>query len=267
MVVCVLAGQAARAQSYAAFDFKAQTDLVVPVFRDAEVTDFLATLDHLLARESDPARWRENATDVLWQFARRLQTGQLSAAQETRVLTHLDGIASSIAGGAAVVRAPRLMISDLTVGKKAPPISGTDLDGRPFTLADYRDKVVVLVFSADWCGICRAQAPYERFLMDRYAHGPFALLGVQTGSSREAARQAQETDRLSYRSWWDAPQPGDRSGPIASAWNVLGWPATYVIDGEGIIRFVDLREEDLLRAVRQLVESQADRDAKPRLAK
>jgi peroxiredoxin len=153
------------------------------------------------------------------------------------------------------------MIRDLTVGKAAPPISGTDLDGRSFSLADYRNNVVVLIFSAEWCGICRAQAPYERFLLDRYANWPVAVLGVETGSSRDTARRAQATDPRSNRAWWDAPRAGDSNGPIANAWNVIGWPATYVIDGDGVIRFVDVRDEDLLKAVRQLVEAQVDRDA------
>jgi len=35
---------------------------------------------------------------------------------------------------------------------------------------------------------------------------------------------------------------------------VMGWPTTYVLDESGVIRFVNLRKEDLLKAVRQLVE-------------
>jgi hypothetical protein len=34
---------------------------------------------------------------------------------------------------------------------------------------------------------------------------------------------------------------------------VGGYPSIYVLDGDGVIRFVDLRYEDLLKAVRQLV--------------
>jgi len=162
------------------------------------------------------------------------------------------------------------MINELSVGKTAPEITGTDLDGHAFRLSAYRDRVVVLEFSADWCAICRTQAPYERFLLQRYDKWPFALLGVQTGSNKEAARQAQLSDPLSHRSWWDEPgKPGttgagksEASGPIADAWNVVGWPASYVIDGDGVIRFVDLRDEDLLKAVRQLIDAQLDRDAR-----
>ena len=183
------------------------------------------------------------------------------------MLAHLDEIARSRPEAAPIVNGPRRMVSALTVGKPAPEIAGRDLDDRPFKLSEYRGKVVLLRFTAEWCAICRAQAPYERFLLDRYARWPFALIGVETGSSRESARQSQAKSPLSHRAWWDEPGADEKSGPIASAWNVIGWPATYLIDGDGVIQFVDLREEDLLIAVRQLVEAQADRDVKAPRAK
>jgi peroxiredoxin len=251
VVGCVLAGRATHAQSFAAFDFKSQPALVVPAFTDTELKQLTETLDRFVG--SDP--------DVVWQFARRMQAGRLSPPQETRVLAHLDVLARAQPDRATKFAGAERMIRDLTVAKVAPPITGTDLNGRTFSLADYRNQVVVLIFSADWCGICRAQAPYERFLLDRYANWPLAILGVETGSNRDAARQAQANDPRSTRAWWDAPRAGQANGPIASAWNVIGWPANYVIDGDGVIRFVDVRDEDLLKAVRQLVEVQVDRDA------
>jgi peroxiredoxin len=259
--VCALGGTTAGAQSFSAFGFKPSTEMAVPAFGDDEIAQLTATLDQLLAAVPPREPWEDSASDVLWQFARRLQTGRLSPSQEAGVLRHLDQIAASRPEATAVVQGPRRMISELTVGKAAPDIAGTDLDGRALKLSDHRNKVVALVFSADWCAICRAQMPYQRFLSERYDRWPFALLGVETGSSRDAARQAHVTNRLLHRSWWDPGESG-RDGPIATAWNVVGWPTTYIIDGDGIIRFVDLREEDLLKAVRQLVEAQADRDAK-----
>ena len=74
--------------------------------------------------------------------------------------------------------------------------------------------------------------------------------------------RAQDETGISSRAWWDAPNSAAPHGAIAAAWQVSGWPSTYVIDGDGVIRFVDVRDEELLKAVRQLVEAQADRDAK-----
>ena len=82
----------------------------------------------------------------------------------------------------------------------------------------------------------------------------------RTITSRDAARRDHQANPVAHRVWWDQAR-GETGGPIATAWNVRGWPASYVLDGDGVIQFIDLREEDLLKAVRQLVDAQADRDA------
>lgn len=263
VIVCTLAAAELRAQSFTAFGSKnGPATLVVPAFTDQDVGGLLTTLDRLLA-DAATSRTRESDTrDALWQFARRLQDGQLSAAQEARVVAHLDRTAGTRPDAGEAVASTRRMIEQLMVGKTAPDILGTDLEGRPLQLSDFRGKVVVLVFSAEWCAICKAQAPYERFLLERYARWPFALLGVQTGADREVARRTQIADRVTHRAWWDEPREGSQGGDIAASWNVLGFPASYVIDGDGIIRFVDLRDEDLLRGVRQLIEAQVDSEQK-----
>jgi hypothetical protein len=42
------------------------------------------------------------------------------------------------------------VVRNLSVGKTAPEIVGTDLDGKEFKLSDYRGKVVFLDFWGDW---------------------------------------------------------------------------------------------------------------------
>ena len=247
------------AQSYAAFGARRTADFSAAAFSDQDITGLLRTLDRVLASAPLGSAWGDAAADALWQFARRAQSARLSPSQEARVLAHLDLIGRTRPEAAVLIKGPRRVVTALGVGKTAPEIAGRDFDGRPFRLSEYRGKVVLLKFTADWCAICRAQAPYERFLLDKYARWPFAILAVETGSSREAARQAHGASPLSHRSWWDEPRPGENGGPIAAAWNVTGWPATYLIDGDGVIQFVDVREESMLIAVRQLVESHVDK--------
>lgn len=247
-----LSPPAVFAQTAAAFDTPRDVPMVVKAFTDRQVAESLASLDTMLASESDAEKWGAHAENVLWQFARYMQAGRLSAQQEQRVLRRLDALAAARPENAKVFTGPRFMVSALTVGKTAPEIAGKDLDGAEFRLSDYRGRVVALVFSAEWCGICRSLFPYERLMLDLYKQWPFALLGVETGSSPAVARQAKAGESLNYRSWWDAPGEDGR-GPIASAWNVGGYPAVYVIDAKGIIRFVDVRYEELLKSVRQLL--------------
>lgn len=199
-----------------------------------------------------------NPSMALWEFGRGLQNRQLGPGDEARILSYLALVGKSpkLAGPAA--RAT-FMVSALSVGKVAPEIRGTDLDGVPFALSDYRGKVVVLMFSGDWCGICRAQYPYERLMQELYRNWPFAIVSVDSGADPSASKAAMARERLTYRAFWDGGGPTPTTGPIATAWNAIGWPSVYVLDENGVIRYVDVLQEDLLKAVRTLVSEAASR--------
>jgi peroxiredoxin len=124
-----------------------------------------------------------------------------------------------------------------------------------FSLSDYRGKVVLLTFSGDWCGICRAHYPVERRLQELSGSGqaPFVILAVDSGADAASSRAALAREGLTYRAWWDGGGEKPTAGPIASKWNVVGWPATYVIDQAGVIRYVDLLHADLFNAVEAVI--------------
>lgn len=198
---------------------------------------------------------------ALWLFGRTLQNRQFAPGEEQAVSGYLSRLERTPdlrepAAGA------KYMMTSLSVGKVAPEITGRDLQGMPFSLSDYRGKVVVLMFSGDWCGICRAQYPIERRLQEMYGDGraPFVMLSVDSGASAEESRGVLKREGLTYRAWWDGGGEKPTAGPIATKWNVVGWPASYVIDERGVIRYVDLLQEDLLNAVRAIVSEAIDRN-------
>jgi peroxiredoxin len=228
-------------------------EIVLPQFTDADVIQLVTTLDAVLPADMAPSEWGQAARGPVWDFVRRLQDGRLTAEQEDRVLGHLQALERAHPAHATMLSEARRAVSTLTVGKPAPDIVGVNLDGEPMKLSDHRGKVVVLKFGGAWCAICRAEYPYERFLLELYDGWPFAILGVDSSDTLDAARRGFVEHGLSYLAWWDGRSGTDDRGPIAAAWNVQGWPTTYVLDAEGVIRFVDLRSEDLMKAVRQLL--------------
>ena len=96
--------------------------------------------------------------------------------------------------------------------------------------------------------------PHERSLVKRLADKPFALLGINSDSDREALKETLLEEEITWRSWWDG---GDTSGPIATKWNVSGWPTVYVLDAKGVIRFKNVRGEAMDQAVESLLEEMA----------
>ena len=93
-------------------------------------------------------------------------------------------------------------IRHLSVGKPAPEIVGTDAEGRTFKLSDFRGRVVLLDFFADWCPYCVRMYPEEGALVKKYAARPFALLGVN-GDSLDTLQQLAEQKKVTWRCWAD----------------------------------------------------------------
>src|SRR5690349_20881477 len=92
--------------------------------------------------------------------------------------------------------------------------------------------------------------PHERSLVKRLNGKPFALIGINSDMDREALKKVLVKERITWRSWWDG---GSTEGPIASKWNVHGWPTIYVLDARGVIRFKNVREKAMDEAVDQLL--------------
>jgi peroxiredoxin len=252
-VAIALAASQGRAQSIRpTFPERPVLTLSPRILADREIASLIKTLDALVEAPGPAATWGERAQAPLVEFVRQVQSASLTDAQVTRIVAYLDAMALRHSDDAGLIRQSRNAVRLLRVGRVAPDIAATDLDGRNLSLAQYRGKVVVLMFSAEWCAICRTQEPYERFMLDQYKNWPFAIVSVETGESRESVKRAKSAAKLAYRSWWD-PAMNGHVGPIATAWNVVGFPRTFLLDSKGVIRFVDVRDEDLLKGVRQLL--------------
>jgi len=228
--------------------------LDTPTFTDAQIQSLLTTLDSLLARQTDPAKWATDARLHFWRLMNRLQTGRMTPAQELMVLQHFDTYQQAHPAEAAFLETQRRVVRQQMIGKVAPDIVGKDYDGVEFKLSDYRGKVTVLYFTGQWCGPCRGEYPYERLLLEVHKQDPFAIVSVNSDAKLETAKQAKIDNHLEFRSWWDGYEEKNTSGPIATAWNVTGWPAIYLLDAKGVIRFVNLRQEDVLKGVTQLLD-------------
>lgn len=231
----------------------AQYDTGGEFFSDDVVDDLIATLDELLARPETLEDFEGQANLHLWRYTTRLNTGYLTLVQDSRIVAHLDRLAATHPEAVALFESSRFMVKNLMLGKEAPNIVGSDLDGVRFELSDYRGKVVAIVFSGHWCGPCRSEYPYQRLLLEVMDEEEFILLGVNSDEDLQVAKDAKVAERLGYRSWWDGHGDKSTDGPIATQWNVTGWPTIYVLDENGVIRNRGARHEKLITIAKELV--------------
>ncbi len=134
----------------------------------------------------------------------------------------------------------------LRVGKVAPEIEGSDLDGKNLKLSDTRGKVVVIIFWVEGC--CWDCIPHERKLAERLKGRPFQMIGVNGDGNLAKAKKEVAREGLPWRSF----QNGENGG-IAKTWNVIQWPMIYVLDHKGVIRFKNSRGDETDNAVNGLL--------------
>lgn len=149
----------------------------------------------------------------------------------------------------AIAQGELFAIRNLSVGRVAPEIRGEDHEGRSFALSDFRNGVVVLTFSASWCGPCVAMYPEERKLVKELAGKPFALVSVNADANVGTLKKSIATGEITWRCWWD----GGMDGPITTQWGISSIPAIFILDQMGVIRFKGLRGDKLEKAVGALL--------------
>jgi thiol-disulfide isomerase/thioredoxin len=117
-----------------------------------------------------------------------------------------------------------------TASGPAPALAGELLDGKPVALAAFAGKPVLVHFWATWCPICRA----EQGSIDALARDvPVITVAMQSGS-REEVIQFLRKEALSF------PVLNDPDGVIAAQWGVRAVPASFIVDGAGQIRFLEI---------------------------
>jgi thiol-disulfide isomerase/thioredoxin/predicted house-cleaning noncanonical NTP pyrophosphatase (MazG superfamily) len=146
---------------------------------------------------------------------------------------------------------------NLVEGRVIPEITDKDHEGKSFSLSDYRGKVVVLTFSASWCGPCVGMYPGNRQLVKKLEGKPFALVSVHSDEKVDKLKTSIASGDITWRCWWDEGV----YGPITTRWGVQGIPETYVLDRAGVIRKKNLRGEELEKAVMALMEEEDRKDA------
>ncbi len=92
--------------------------------------------------------------------------------------------------------------------------------------------------------------PHERSLVKRLENKPFALIGINSDEKRDDLKKAMEKEKITWRSFWDG---GSTQGPIATKWNIQGWPTIYVLDHKGVIRKKNVRGEAMDKVVDELL--------------
>ena len=92
--------------------------------------------------------------------------------------------------------------------------------------------------------------PHERSLVKQLSDKPFAIVGVNSDRDREKTREVVKEKNLTWRSFWNDSGP---DGKISDSYRIKGWPTIFLLDDKGVIRYKNVRGDDLDAAIVKLL--------------
>ena len=127
--------------------------------------------------------------------------------------------------------------------RRAPELAGLDgwLNSEPFTLEDKRGQIVLIDFWTYTCVNCVRTLPYIKEWHDKYADKGLVILGVHAPEFEfekipENVAMARDDHGLEY------PIAQDNDMQTWRAFENQYWPAKYLIDKDGAIRYTHFGE-------------------------
>ena len=142
-------------------------------------------------------------------------------------------------------------------GKMAPDFQGIAawLNTTPLNLAQLKGKVVLVDFWTYTCVNCIRTLPFVEGWYEKYKEGPFVVIGVHTPEFAfekeiKNVQKAVKTFKINY------PVALDNDYKTWRVYRNQYWPAEYLIDARGDIRYVRFgegHEDETERAIRSLL--------------
>lgn len=139
------------------------------------------------------------------------------------------------------------------VGQALPEIELILTDGKKVTSSDLKGKVVMLQFTASWCGVCRKEMPHiESEIWQKHKNNSnFSLIGVDMDEPVDKVKKFADEMKITY------PLALDPGGKIFYTFAAKGAGVTrnIIVDKTGkIVYMTRLYKENEFNEMKEVIE-------------
>ena len=124
-------------------------------------------------------------------------------------------------------------------------------DGKPYRLADFAGRILVVNFWATWCPPCRKEMPSMQRMWRALQADGVELVAIDFGDEKEVVAEFATEAAIEF------PLLLDKKGAVLQDFKAVGLPTTYIIDRNGRLAYVAAGErkwdgEKILTTLRKL---------------
>ena len=135
-------------------------------------------------------------------------------------------------------------------GKPSPDFKGVDVNGKEYTLADFRGKYVYIDVWATWCGSCRQEIPYLKKLDEDYKDAQIVFLSLSVDQDK-----AKWEKMVKEQSMSGVQLHIGQNSSFQQAYKVEGIPHFILLDREGRIIDKKMSRPSMDEVTRERIEN------------
>ncbi|MDR2027755.1 MAG: TlpA family protein disulfide reductase [Prevotellaceae bacterium] len=144
---------------------------------------------------------------------------------------------------------PKNQLYSTQIGFKAIPFEGNDFKSKnSISLDKYKGKYLLIDFWAVWCGPCIQELPHLKTMYEKLDTSKIDIIGFVGDSPPDALEKTIDQYGITWMQIL-----ADETNGIKQKYKTYGYPATFLIDPEGIIIAKNLRGKELENKINKLI--------------
>ncbi|MDO3695215.1 TlpA disulfide reductase family protein [Wenyingzhuangia sp. chi5] len=142
----------------------------------------------------------------------------------------------------------------IKIGDSLIDFEANDLQNNSVKISDYKDKIILLDFWASWCHYCHDQNK-NVFPILKKKYKDLEIISYSADINKKLWSNASKSDKID---WVNLSNLKGVNDEIVLKYNVYGYPTSFLIDKDGIIRdkFIGFENDEIEKSINRILKTE-----------